>query len=175
MTRSRIENAAKLPPEKRSRQRLLIVDMGAPLTLLKEQFLQALDRPERQKSSVDVLYPTWRKFGILPYIDLTEWVRWNPKIRVKLPIQAELIYELDEADDSSFLHEKTVRETTEPNARRMLDVRTTPFRALVAAASEEFSTTMSKYIGSANLPTAGRPRKLCGGGFREHSPTTSQI
>ncbi len=144
MTRSQIEDATKCSPEMLAGHRLLVVDMCAPLSILKAQFLRALNRSEKQKSSADVMYKTWRKYGILPYIDLTEWVRWNQNFRVKLPVQAELIYELDSAEDSPFLYEKTVRETTEPNANRMLDLVSQAFRALLAAASVEFFNTIDQ-------------------------------
>ena len=142
MTRSQIEAEAALPQQSRSKQRLLVVDMGAPVTLLKAQFLAALDRSDKQKSSFEILVQAWKKYGVLPYIDLNEWSSQDPNIRIKIPIQAELIYELEDSGDGAFLYEKTIRETTEPHANRMLDVQSQQFRALIAAASEEFFATI---------------------------------
>jgi len=142
LTRSEIEAEAHLPQEIRSKQRLLVVDMGAPVMLLKSQFLAALDRSERQKNSIELLIQAWRKYGVLPYIDLNEWSSHDSNVRVKSQVQAELIYELDENDDGAWLYEKTIRETTEPHAGRMLDVQSQQFRALIAAASEEFLATI---------------------------------
>jgi hypothetical protein len=142
MTRSQIEAEASFPKQNRSTQKLLVVDMGAPVTLLKAQFLAALDRSEKQKSSFGVLVQAWRKYGVLPYIDLNEWSGQDPNIRVRIPIQAELIYELEDSGDGTFLYDKTIRETTEPHADRMLDVQSQQFKALNAAASEEFFATI---------------------------------
>jgi len=152
MTRSQIEDATRCMPEKLAGHRLLFVDTGAPLSILKAQFLRVLNRSDKQKSSAEVMYKTWRKYGILPYIDLTEWLRWNQNLRVKLPVQSELIYELDTAEDSPFLYEKTIRETTEPNANRMFNVRSQAFRALLAAASEEFFDTIDQVQTAGNSP-----------------------
>jgi hypothetical protein len=149
LTRSQIEAEAHLAETARSRQRLLVVDMGAPVTLLKAQFLAALDRSERQKNSIELLIPAWRKYGILPYIDLNEWSSHDPNLRVKTQVQSELIYDLGEDDDGAFLYEKTLRETTEPHAGRMLDVQSQQFRALIAAASEEFFATI-EYVQSSD-------------------------
>lgn len=149
--------------------------MGAPVTLLKAQFLAALDRSEKQKNSIELLIQAWRKCGILPYIDLNEWSSHDPSVRVKTQVQSELIYELDKDDDGGFLYEKTLRETTEPHARRMLDVQSQQFRALIAAASDEFFAT----IEYAQNSDAARPtplvKKQCAGGFREHFHTVSLI
>ena len=142
MTRSQIEAEAALSQQSRSKQRLLVVDMGAPVTLLKAQFLAALDRSEKQKSSFEILARSWKKYGVLPYIDLIEWSSKDPNIRIKLPVQAEVIYELEDSDDGALLYDKTIRETTEPHANRMLDVQSQQFRALIAAASEEFFATI---------------------------------
>lgn len=142
MTRSQIEAEAALPQQSRSKQRLLVVDMGAPVMLLKAQFQAALDRSEKQKSSFEALAQAWKKYGVLPYIDLTEWSSQDPNIRIKLPVQAEILYELEDSDDTALLYDKTIRETTAPHANRMLDVQSQQFRALIAAASEEFFATI---------------------------------
>jgi len=142
LTKSQIEAEAHLPQTARSKQRLLVVDMGAPVELLKAQFLAALERPERQKNSIELLIQAWRKYGVLSYIDLNEWSSHDSHIRVKTQVQSELVYELEENDDAAFLNGKTLRETTEPLARRMLDVQSQQFKALTAAASEEFFATI---------------------------------
>jgi hypothetical protein len=155
MTRSQIEAEAELPWQSRTKQRLLIVDMGVPVTLLKAQFLAALDRSEKQKSSFELLVQAWKRYGVLPYIDLNEWSSQNPNIQIKIPIQAELIYQLE--DGGSLLPDKTIRETTEPHANRMLDVQSPQFRALIAAASEEFFATIeyAQYSDKSSLNAAG--------------------
>ena len=155
MTRTQIEAEASLPQQMRSKQKLLVVDMGAPVTLLKAQFLTSLERSERQKSSFELLVQAWTKYGVLPYIDLNEWSNHNPNIRIKIPIQAELIYELE--DGGSLLPDKTIRETTEPHANRMLDVQSQQFRALIAAASEEFFATIeyAQYSDKNSVNAAG--------------------
>jgi hypothetical protein len=142
LTRSQIEAEAHLSQTARSKQRFLVVDMGAPVELLKAQFLAALDRSARQKNSIELLIQAWKKYGILPYIDLDEWSSHELNVRVKAKVQSELIYELEENDDAAFLNGKTLRETTEPLAERMLDVQSQQFKALTAAASEEFFATI---------------------------------
>ena len=142
LTKSQIEAEAHLPQAARSKQRLLVVDMGAPVERLKAQFLAALDRSGRQKNSIELLIQAWKKYGILPYIDQNEWASHDSNVCVKAQVQSELIYELDEDAEVAFLCEKTLRETTEPHAGRMLDVQSQQFKALTAAASEEFFATI---------------------------------
>lgn len=147
-TRSQIERTASLPPEQMSRERLLVVDLTAPIALLKVHFLEAIKTFDWQKSSFECLYPMWQKYGVLPYLDLSQWVTREADLKISQPVQAELFYEREDAKDSSYLHDNTIGGSTEPYARRMLDCDSQPFRALLAAASLEYQQTISDVIGN---------------------------
>ena len=70
MTLSAIQQEAGSEVSDVRKERLLVVDMGAPVTILKEQFLKLLDRqaPLKLNNLAD-----WEDHGILPYLDLSQW------------------------------------------------------------------------------------------------------
>jgi hypothetical protein len=55
------------------RERFLVVDLSAPVTVLKSQFLACLERAAKQKISTGPGYADWENLGVLPYIDLELW------------------------------------------------------------------------------------------------------
>ena len=84
--RSQIEEEVQQPNELRSRHRLLWVDMVAPVSVLKAQFLEILERAAKQKNSIEVLVDTWLRYGVLPFIDMRDWIscerkRWIRSVR----------------------------------------------------------------------------------------------
>lgn len=152
MTRSQVETEASVPPGEMSKQRFFFVDMTAPVAILKSQFLAAVERSAKQKSAIDVLFATWREFGILPYLDLMEWCHRQSQ-QVKSAAQADLLFPVEARvrakRNKYYQHKKrkvrestseakTILETTRPNAVKMLDVNSQPFRTLLSKASEEF-------------------------------------
>ncbi len=94
MTRSQVETEAEVSRDEVSRERLFVVDMTAPVAVLKSQFLAAVERSAKEKSAMDVLFATWREFGILPYLDLTEWCRRQSQ-EVKPAAQADLFFPVE--------------------------------------------------------------------------------
>jgi len=133
MTSTKVEEEAGLEGKDICKQKFLVVDMAAPVTILKQQFLKLLDREARLRLSP---YDEWEEYGILPYLDLRQWEKHN-STKVKAKTRVELIY-------PNRLHgygPKKVDETTLPHTQKLMDEKGPVFRGLLADASEEFWAT----------------------------------
>ena len=144
--------AAGVPEAAISKQRLFVIDMTAPVTVLTSQFLAAIERATKQKISMSALISDWEEYGVLSYIDLQEWKRRVHGCKITLPAQASLIYA--HATKDRRLHreytEKKICDTTEPHARRMLDTTSQPFLALKGAAAVEFEQAVDFALAPGN-------------------------
>jgi hypothetical protein len=135
MTPSTLEKEAGLEQEEIRKEKLLLVDMAAPVTVLKQQFLKLLDRESRLKQGA---YDDWEEYGVLPYLDIQRWVARNHR-KVKANTRVELIY-------PNRLHgygPKKIQETTVPHIEKLMDEKGPVFRGLLADASEEFRGTLA--------------------------------
>jgi hypothetical protein len=134
MTPATVEKEAGLEEKHVRKEKFLLVDMAAPVTILKQQFLKLLDRESRLKQGA---YDDWEEYGILPYLDLRQWEELN--IKVKAKTRVELIY-------PNRLHgygTKKIDETTLPHLEKLMDEKGPVFRGLLADASDEFWETLA--------------------------------
>ena len=132
MTSSEIEAEAKKPTNECLTEKFLIVDMAAPVSVLKDQFLRALIRAQKQNS---VSFEPLDRFGVLPYIDLKDW-QSGTGLRVADAALTELLY----ADPN--LGTKT-KEETKRHVERMLDMNSPVSCGLRLAASECFQQAIA--------------------------------
>jgi hypothetical protein len=139
MTPSQIQEEVGIDSRELLNEKLFVIDMAAPVTVLKEQFLQAIERTPKKKNDLEWLYKAWKDFGVLPHIDLREW-QTEHDLNVRRRVCAGLIYEQLESGTYEI---KTIDESTEPHAAAVLDVNSPVFRALKHGASVEFAQTVA--------------------------------
>ncbi len=130
MTPSAIQQEAGMDASNMPSERFLVVDMAAPVTLLKQQFLKLIDRqaPLKRNNLAD-----WEDHGILPYLDLRQWETENG-IKIKAQTRADLICR-------NCIHgftAKKIDETIRPYAEKLMDEDGPVIRGLTADAAEEF-------------------------------------
>lgn len=133
MTPTQVEREAGIPESRISRERFLVADMAAPVTVLKAQFLRTLSRVKKQKLAD---YTHWGKYGVLPYIDLQDWERTSNR-KIAASARANLFYGQSEHSV------KTIEETTKPHACRLLDMGSPVSCDLKAEASEQFAQAIA--------------------------------
>lgn len=112
-------------------ERLFFVDLSAPVSILKKQFLAAIERIPRQKVTMGADFSDLADLGVLPYIDLEDWQQWVHRGKVKRGIQIELIFPSE--GNARKLTERTI-----PLAEKMLDASSAPFTYLITEAAEDF-------------------------------------
>lgn len=135
MTPSRLVKEAGLVQDEIGKEKILLVDMSAPVMLLKQQFLKLLDRESRFKQGA---YDDWEEYGILPYLDINRWTSRNGQ-KVKAKTRVELIY-------ANRLHgygPKKIEETTVPHITKLMDQQGPVFQGLLAGASKEFHCALA--------------------------------
>lgn len=144
MTRTQVEDlGGRKQDVSSSTRRLLSVNMAAPVSVLKAQFLDILERSAKQKNEIAVMIGTWLRYGVLPFIDLRECIAREAMKAISINKQLKLIYDPEFARYNKKGEElergaKTLSETTKPHALNMLNFQSQPFCALAAAASREF-------------------------------------
>jgi hypothetical protein len=111
-------------------ERLFFVDLSAPVSILKRQFLTAIERIPRQKVTMGVDFSDLADLGVLPYIDLEDWQRWVHRGRVNRGTQVELIFPGE--GNARKLTERTI-----PLAEKLLDESSAPFSYLITKAAED--------------------------------------
>lgn len=136
-TSTAIQREAGIAEDKIPRERFLVVDHSAPVTVLKSQFLACLERAAKQKISAGPGYADWEDLGVLPYIDLEFWRLLKHRDSIPQRIVPRIIY-----SDRLVYTSKNVRETTLPHLEKMLDTSSRAFSALKAAASAEFTAAI---------------------------------
>jgi hypothetical protein len=136
-TATAIQREAGIAEDKISRERLLVVDLSAPVTILKTQFLACLERAAKKKISAGPGYADWEDLGVLPYIDLEFWRSITLRDTIPQRVVPRIIY-----SDRLVYTAKNVRETTLPQVDKMLDTSSRAFCALKAAASAEFAAAI---------------------------------
>lgn len=124
--------------------RLLCVNMSAPVSILKSQFLEVLERSAKQKNETTVMIDTWLRYGVLPFLDLRDSVTREGMSKIKVDDQIELIYDPELARQNAKGVEldrgaKTLNETTKPHALKILESQSQPFCSLAASASKELA------------------------------------
>lgn len=111
-------------------ERLFVIDLAAPVSILKKQFLAAIERMPKQKVTLGVDFSDLADLGVLPYIDLDDWQRLVHGSTINRAVQVELVY----------LYEGSTRQLTQrtiPLAEKMLDANSAPFSYLTSKAAEE--------------------------------------
>jgi hypothetical protein len=133
MTPTQVEREAGIREDQLPKERFLVVDMAAPVTVLKTQFLRALSRVKKQRLAD---YGCWFKYGVLPYIDIRDWESTSNR-KIAASARANLLYGKSEHSV------KTIEETTKPYARRLLDMGSPVSCDLKAEASEQFAQAIA--------------------------------
>jgi hypothetical protein len=134
MTPSAIQREAGVEASDIHKEKFVIVDMAAPVTILKQQFLKLLDRqaPLKLNNLAD-----WEDHGILPYLDLCQWEKENGT-KIKPQTRADLICR----NSINGYTAKKIDETTRPYAEKLMDQDGPVIRGLQADAAEEFWETI---------------------------------
>jgi predicted nucleic acid-binding Zn-ribbon protein len=134
MTPSAIQREAGVEASDIRKEKFVIVDMAAPVTILKQQFLKLLDRqaPLKLNNLAD-----WEDHGILPYLDLCQWEKENGT-KIKPQTRADLICR----NSVNGYTAKKIDETTRPYAEKLMDQDGPVIRGLKADAAEEFWETI---------------------------------
>jgi hypothetical protein len=143
MTPTQVKNQAKnevgIASPELLNEKFFVIDMAAPVTVLKEQFLQALERTPKKMNDLEGLYKAWKTFGVLPHIDMREW-ETEHGLKVRRRVRAGLIYQQLKSGKYDV---KTIDDSTEPHAVAMLDVNSPAFHALTSGASVEFAHSVA--------------------------------
>lgn len=145
-----IQREAGIAEDRISRERLLVVDLSAPVTVLKSQFLACLERTAKEKISAGPGYADWEDLGVLPYIDLEFWRSITLRDTIPQRVVPRIIY-----NDRLVYTAKNVEETTLPKVNKMLDTSSRAFCALKATASVEFAAAIGFAMNPANCPGGG--------------------
>lgn len=153
-TSTAIQREAGIAEDKISRERLLVVDLSAPVTILKTQFLACLERAAKKKISAGPGYADWEDLGVLPYIDLEFWRSITLRDTIPQRVVPRVIY-----SDRLVYTAKNVRETTLPQVDKMLDSSSRAFCALKAAASAEFNAAIAFALNPEECPDGGAPQE----------------
>jgi len=153
-TSTAIQREAGIAEDKISRERLLVVDLSAPVTILKTQFLACLERAAKKKISAGPGYADWEDLGVLPYIDLEFWRSITLRDTIPQRVVPRIIY-----SDRLVYTAKNVRETTLPQVDKMLDSSSRAFCALKAAASAEFSAAIAFALNPEESPDGSAPQE----------------
>ena len=153
-TATAIQREAGIDDDQIPRERLLVVDLSAPVTVLKSQFLACLERAAKQKISAGSGYKNWEKLGVLPYVDLEFWRLIIFRESVRKRVVPHIIYRNELA-----YTDRNVRETTLPQVDRMLDTSSRAFCALKAEASAEFASAIAFALNPEECPNGGAPRE----------------
>lgn len=135
MTPTTLEKEAGLEQHQIRKEKLLLVDMAASVTVLKQQFLKLLDRESPLKKGA---YDNWEEYGILPYLDMRRWIARN-HLKIKAKARVELILPVRVKPYNS----KKFEETIVPHIKKLMDQKGPVFRGLLADASDEFRSTIS--------------------------------
>lgn len=149
-TSTAIQREAGIAEGRISRERLLVVDLSAPVTVLNSQFLACLERRAKQKISGGRGYKVWDKHGVLPYIDLEFWRLTTLRKNIHQRVVPNIIYR----DEFSYTA-KNIKETTLPDVHRMLDTSSPAFCALQATASTEFTAAIEFALNPEECPNGG--------------------
>ena len=153
-TSSAIQREAGVAEEKIPRERLFVVDLSAPVTVLKSQFLACLERAAKQKISAGPGYADWEDLGVLPYIDLEFWRQITFSDNIPQRVVPRIIY-----SDRLVFTAKNVRETTLPHVDKMLDTSSRAFCALKAAASAELTAAIEFARNPEVCPNGSAPQE----------------
>lgn len=135
-TSTAIQREAGIAEDKIPRERLMVVDLTAPVTVLTSQFLACLERAAKQKISAGPGYADWEDLGVLPYIDLEFWRLMSFRGTVAKRVVPRVICR------DTLLYTAENVETTLNRANKMLDTSSHAFCALQAAASTEFNAAI---------------------------------
>jgi len=135
-TSTAIQREAGIAEDKIPRERLFVVDLTAPVTVLTSQFLACLERVAKQKISAGPGYADWEDLGVLPYIDLEFWRLMSFRGTVARRVVPRVICR------DTLLYTAENVETTLKRANKLLDKSSHAFCALQAAASTEFNAAI---------------------------------
>lgn len=115
-TSTAIKRNAGIGEDNIPRERLLVVDLSAPVTVLKSQFSACLERFPKQKISAGPGYADWEDLGVLPFIDMEFWRLITLREDIRQRVVPRIIY-----SDRHVYTAKNVDETTIPHVHKMLN------------------------------------------------------
>ena len=130
MSLTQLQRESQPDDTKVTDERLFVVDLAAPVSVLKKQFLAAIERIPKQKITMGSDFFDLAKLGILPFIDLENWQQWIHGKRIKRNIQAMLIYGRNGTV-------RQINQRTIPIANKMLEANSAPFTYLTSKAAED--------------------------------------
>jgi hypothetical protein len=140
MAPSQIEIEADLSEQAALKERFFVVDMAAPVTVLKKQFLSALVRAKKQKLNS---YDIWKDFAVLPYIDIKDW-QSSTGLRIADNVLVDLLY--GKHAGGSKRKEETTR-----HVERLLDMASPVSCGLKSAAATSFVHAIAFALGELEL------------------------
>lgn len=149
-TSSAIQREAGVAEDKIPRERLLVVDLSAPVTVLTSQFLACLERAPKEKISAGPGYADWEDLGVLSYIDLEFWRSITFRKTIPQRVVPRIIY-----SDRLVLTAKNVDSTTSPWVDKMLNTSSRAFCALKNDAATEFAAAIDFALKSEKRPDSG--------------------
>jgi len=153
-TSTAIQRKAGLAEDRISLERLLVVDLSAPVTVLTSQFLACLERRAKQKITGGPDYKVWDEHGVVPYIDLEFWRLTTLRGKIYQRVVPNIIYR----DEFSYTA-KNVKETTLPDVHRMVDTSSPAFCALQDTASTEFAAAIEFALNPEKCHSAGAAKE----------------
>jgi hypothetical protein len=153
-TSSAIQREAGIAEDEIPRERMLVVDLSAPVTVLKAHFLACLERAGKQKISAGPGDADWEDLGVLSFIDLEFWRSIAFRDTIPQRVVPRIIY-----SDRLVFTAKNVRESTLPHVDKMLDTSSRAFCALKAAASSELTAAIEFALNRGECPDGGAPKE----------------
>lgn len=176
MSVTQLHRECSWPEEAIPKEKVFIVDVSAPISVLNAQFLASIERAAKQKVTMGVNFSDFADFGLLPYIDLRNWQRLIYGGKVTRSAQASLIFPRTVRGNGDA---KRITETTKPLAEKMLDVNSPSFSKLASEAAEQLAQILD-YIrdsGDPGVPAEESPSAESGqrGNKRTHSVHAPEI
>jgi hypothetical protein len=153
-TSTAIKRKAGISEDNIPRERLLVVDLSAPVTVLQSQFSACLERFPKQKISAGPGYADWEDLGVLPFIDMEFWRLITLREDIRQRVVPRIIY-----SDRLVYTAKNVDETTIPHVHKMLNTSSRAFCALKSAASAEFSAAIKYALNPEVCPNGSAPQE----------------
>lgn len=149
-----IKRKAGIAEDDIPRERLLVVDLSAPVTVLQSQFSACLERFPKQKISAGPGYADWEDLGLLPFIDMEFWRLITLREGIRQRVVPRII-----CSDRLVYTPKKVDETTIPHVHKMLNTSSRAFCALKSAASAEFSAAIKYALKPEVYPNGSAPQE----------------
>jgi hypothetical protein len=134
MTPSGVSTEADLDP---AHEKLFVIDAAAPMDILVQQFEIAVGKIKSRRSPIEPYFEDWGKYGVLPYVDLFDWLTAAPDISVNNNIQSEIVL-------PEFLIYTDLQKHTKRSAKLLLNPESELFNRLKNAASSSFKAMLAQ-------------------------------